>query len=124
MTGFGQSRTWSVAATSAASSSRHATGPADPALGLLGQVVAGRERAAGARDDDDPDVGVGVAASIAAVQRLDELAGERVELGRPVERQPDAPRRRLGEQDRLVRHRAASRTTSASTATAPVGAWR
>ena len=34
--------------------------PADAALGLLGQVVAGAERAPGALEDDDADVRVGL----------------------------------------------------------------
>ena len=128
MTGLGQSRTWSVAATSAARSSRHATGPPIAALGLLGQVVARRERPPGALEDDDPDRRVGGGGVDRGDERRDELARQRVELGRAVERQPDAPRRRVPEEDRLggsagrqPASGGSSRTTSASTAIAPAG---
>ena len=82
---------------------------ADRALGLLGQVVAGREGPAGALEDDDPDAGVGFGCVEGGHERCDQRAVEGVELRRAVQREPDAPRRPLGQEDGLVRHRSRRR---------------
>ena len=80
MTGFGESRKRSVAATSAASSVAPGDRPADLGPGLLGQVVAGAEGAPGTLEDDDPHVRVGLGRVERVDQRVDERAVERVEL--------------------------------------------
>ena len=67
--------------------------PADRALGLLGQVVAGRERPPGALEDDDADVGVGLGGVERGDERGHQLPVQGVELRRPVQREADAPRR-------------------------------
>ena len=87
---------------------------------LLGQVVAGAERPTGAGDRDDPDALVGGGVGDRGGQLVAQLRVERVQLVGTVERQPDAPRRRVAQDERLAGHGAA-RTTRASTATAPTG---
>ncbi len=76
-------------------------GALDRALGLLGQVVAGaRTPARLPCEDDDPDVGVGLGGVEGRDERRDQRPVQGIELGRPVERQPDAPRRPRGQEDR------------------------
>ena len=77
-------------------------GPADRALGLLGQVVAGREGPAGALEDDDPDAVVGFCLVEGGHECGNEFAVEGVELRRAVQREPDAPRRAHGQEHGLV----------------------
>ena len=89
--GLGAAPDGSVAATSRG---QHATPAPGVVRLLLGQVVAGAERPAGAVDDDDPDGIVGDGRRDRLGQGLAQLVADGVELGRPVEREPDAPRRR------------------------------
>ena len=129
MTGFGQSRIAQRRGDVGGEERAPADRAVDAALGLLGQVVARAERPAGTLDDDDADAWVGVGRVEGRDERLDELAGERVELRRTVQDEANAPRgrrRRAGRArrpDRVSRTAISRvlRTTSASTATAPGG---
>ena len=89
---------------------RRATRPGRrSALGLLGQVVARRERPTGALEDDDPDA-PGRPRRRRARPAVRRPAGRQgVELGRPIEGQPDAPRRRRSNGGARSRRRSSCR---------------
>jgi len=96
MTGFGQDQTASVAATSRARTSRQSQAVGGAASD---KVIAGAERPTGAGDDDHPDVSRrGRGHRIGQASRSSALMALSLEA---VEDQPDAPRRRLDEQDRF-----------------------
>ena len=122
MTGFGQDQIARVAATSAAEDLAPVPGGRRR---RLGQVVAGAERAAGTGDRDDPDPVVGGGVGDRVGQRVAQLGADRVELGRPVQGEPDAPRRRsrrrTGSSGGWASVRLRTSTTRASTAAVPSG---
>ena len=92
MTGFGQSRIRQRGRDVGGEERPPLDGAVDAALDLLAEVVPCRERAAGAFQDDDPDRRVGDRGIERGHQGRDQRTRQRVQLGRPVEHDADAPR--------------------------------